>query len=115
MAAQVNTHANNGILCSEQMPLSFPRTTAIAPCSFVCSHSRVLFSTESNAAVYVHVMPTSSCALICFVFVISVVKFVLAAVLVKLRTGDSNAWLANIFKCSETAFHTWLKIERNSL
>ncbi|CAK1577955.1 unnamed protein product [Parnassius mnemosyne] len=33
----------------------------------------------------------------------------------KLRTGDSNARLANIFKCSETAFHTWLKIGRNAL
>ncbi|CAG5041284.1 unnamed protein product [Parnassius apollo] len=42
-------------------------------------------------------------------------RTVLAAVLVKLRTCDSNARLANIFKCSETAFHTWLKIGRNAL
>ncbi|CAK1590054.1 unnamed protein product [Parnassius mnemosyne] len=42
-------------------------------------------------------------------------RTLLAAVLVKLRTGDSNARLANIFKCSETAFHTWLKIGRNAL
>ncbi|CAG4979488.1 unnamed protein product [Parnassius apollo] len=43
-------------------------------------------------------------------------RTVLAAVLVKLRTGDSNARLANIFKCSETAFHTrtWLKIGPNA-
>lgn len=32
-------------------------------------------------------------------------KSILEAVLVKLRTGDSNARLANIFKCGETTFH----------
>lgn len=39
----------------------------------------------------------------------------MAAALVKLRTGDSNARLANIFKCGETTFHRWLQIGRDAL
>lgn len=42
-------------------------------------------------------------------------KTILAAALVKLRTGDSNARLANIFKCGETTFHRWLAIGRDAL
>lgn len=40
---------------------------------------------------------------------------ILAAVLVKLRTGDSNARLANIFKCGESTFQRWLQIGRDAL
>lgn len=42
-------------------------------------------------------------------------KTILAALLAKLRTGDSNARLASIFKTSERNFSRWLNIARDSL
>lgn len=42
-------------------------------------------------------------------------KTILAAVLVKLRTGDSKARLAKIFRCGETTFQRYLIVGRNAL